>query len=155
MTRLARRAPLVVVLLMAFGCQNRSASQVDEPKFELQGFSVSFAEKKSDYGAFTSTLVNYNGRGNLVLVSPSPSDGRHYEVWLRFKQTCGQETTEVLQSVPVLNGIGTVATYCGGSKMRQGRGTEEGDAPRQPPTYEWGEVVAYRELRSASLTIRK
>lgn len=122
------------------------------PRFELQGFAVSYEEHKESYGRDVTTIrVDYRGRGNLVLVSPSPPDGHHYEVWLRFKSTCGKETGDMLQQIIVLNGTGEVSTYCGGIKTTYGGG----DLPQQPPTYEWGSVVAYRELGSAPLALRK
>jgi hypothetical protein len=146
---------LLALVLLTVGCQDISV-KTEATKFELQGFAISREEKKRSYGGTgISTTVTYKGRGNLVLISPSPPDGRHYEVWLRYKATCGKETIdEAFEMVKVMNGIGTVETYCGGVRS-SGIGEQEGDVPQQPPTYEWGSIIAYREMGSATLSVRK
>ena len=130
-----KRWGLVGVMLLTAACQEMATKPKSEaPKFELQGFAISYEEKKESYGrTVSSTSVKYKGRGNLVLVSPSPPDGHHYEVWLRLKTTCGKDTDEELQLVIVMNGIGMVQTYCGGYKS-SGGGESVGELPQQPPT---------------------
>src|SRR6266498_252092 len=102
-----RRDLVGLIVLVLVGCQSSTTNAPagpESPKFELQGFSISRDEKKESYGGRSeSVTVTYKGRGNLVLVSPSRPDGRHYEVWLRLKATCGKETEETIQQIAVLN----------------------------------------------------
>lgn len=156
-----KRWLVVAVLLLAMGCQSKAnkpaADNSEGPKFEIQGFVISRERDKYVAREYQSDYVAYRGSGKLVVVSPSPSAGRNYRVWLQVKETCGNQTSEWIHDVIVLDGVGTFNTFCEGSQYSFDGGKDKGDIPQQPPTYEWGRggIVWYVPLQSAPLTVRK